>query len=71
MAQPDFDVLAPHSRTQKDGSKGEEKLIRIGAAWNTRNGGIGIQLDSHPIGDRLLLLPYKPKGNRDGGSDMP
>ena len=70
MAQPDFDVLAPHARTNKDGTKGEEKLQRIGAAWNTRNGGIGIQLDSHPIGDRLLLLPFKAKGDR-GGSDMP
>jgi hypothetical protein len=67
MAQPDFDVCSEYDRKQSDGTV-VQKLHKIGVGWNSKGGGVSIQLEAHPLGSRLVLFPFKAKG---GGSEAP
>ena len=51
---PDYDVSSP--------VKTGEKVYwqRIGSAW-TKEKGISIALNAHPMGDSLFLFPHKEK----------
>jgi hypothetical protein len=67
MAQPDYDVCSEYDRKDSNGVI-VQKLHKIGVGWNSKNGGsINCQLEAHPIGARLVLFPFKPKG----GSEAP
>ena len=52
LNQPDFHIYA-----FTDG----DHLIRIGAAWQNKNGSKGffLRLKAHPIDGRLLMIPPK------------
>lgn len=56
--KPDFNVFA-----EKEGrTKRDDRLIRIGAAWQHRNGtGINVQIDALPFGfnGKLVILQSK------------
>ncbi|GHB93289.1 hypothetical protein [Cerasicoccus arenae] len=53
---PDFEV---HSVTEK---QGRTNWFRLGVAFANKEGkGFTVLLDAQPLGDRLVLLPPKPK----------
>lgn len=45
--------------------QGQTYWTTIGAGWNAQGGGISINLDAHPIGNRIMIFPAKTAEERE------
>ena len=64
-AKPIFRAVSVHKRD------GKEVFAEIGAAWESTKGGFNIRLNTHPIGDTILLRPFKEKDEAKDEAETP
>ncbi len=51
--KPAFRVVSVFKRN------GRDVFANVGAAWVTAKGGYVLRLSAHPVGDTILLRPFK------------
>lgn len=48
--------------------QGQTYWTTIGAGWNAQGGGISVNLDAHPIGNRIMIFPRKTEEEREAAN---